>query len=279
MNKLIIFSLILSLAAATSPSVRFVNQVEGSTLTVYSNAISTFSLDYMASTNYYPIEGGQLMVTNILDQNGNSLNDGNSLLLSFGSFATIALVKIGNTFTPVQLNETVDPNMPMNDVSKAYVRMIDLGQGVQYVSFAAVSGSLSAYTGFLVATPFKEVSPSINEFRIFDSQSGTYNTPILKTSVTLQAGKVYTYFFFTPTNTVSGYLAYDHDVDGSINIPTQPSTTQAQPTQATTGTVSNTPSTPVTSGVIVGTPVNNHEHSGASKMIIGSIFALIVLLL
>jgi hypothetical protein len=199
------------------PYVRFVNQIEGSTLTVYSDKLTTINLAYEAATPYYDVATGSVSITNVLDASGNSLTDGNPILLSFDSFATVALVYTGGKFTLVMLNESL--SVPMNDNTQAYVRMIDLAEAVQYVSLASVAGSITSYTGFLVATPFKPVDPTSNQLRIFESTSGTYNAPLVTIPVSLTAGSAYTVFFFTPQSGATATLVFDHDITGSIVDP------------------------------------------------------------
>jgi hypothetical protein len=220
MFKFIVVLAFISFALC-EPNVRFVNQIEGSSLVIYSDKLTTISLPYEAVTPYYDISTGSLSITNVLDASGNSLTNGNPILLSFDSFATVALVHTGGKFTLVMLNES--SSVPMTDETQAYVRMIDLAEAVQYVSLASVAGSITSYTGFLVATPFKSVDPTATQFRIFESTAGTYNSPLVTLPVTLSAGKAYTVFFFTPQSGATATLAYDHDVSGAINPSTSTS--------------------------------------------------------
>jgi len=256
------------------PYIRFVNQMEGTTLTIYSDKLEIIKLDFTSATQYYYVPSGSVSVTNVLNTAGASLTNGNPILLSFDGFATVALVTTGGQFTMVMLNESFSSSM--DDSTKAYVRMIDLGEAVQYVSLAYVAGSINAYTGFLVATPFKPVDPaSATEFRIFETTKGTYNAPLVTLSTSLTAGKAYTVFFFTPSGSTSATLALDHDISGSIANPTPASTSTSSAGTSTSADASST-STSSTSSPIV----SNHENSGVKStaaIALASLCAMILL--
>jgi hypothetical protein len=259
------------------PYVRFVNQIEGSNLTVYSNSLDVIKLEFMNSTSYIAVPSGSISVTNVVNQNGTSLTNGMSILLNFDTYATIALVWTGGQFTLVRLLENTSAPL-MTDTSKAYVRVIDLGEGVQYISVATVAGAMSSYQGFLVATNYESVDPSItSEFRIFNSQTGTYNTPMITIPANLTAGNAYTVFFFT-SSTGANYatLVYDRDISGpsstgatNTNVPM--TTGMDSPVSMTTGMDSPVSMTtgmdsPVsmTTGQIIGS--NNNEQNSASQL-------------
>jgi len=282
---------VLAIAFA-DPYVRFVNQIEGRNLTVYSDALPVMQLPFMNSTAYVSVPSGSLSITNVVDQNGTSLTNGVSLLLTFDTYATAALVWTQGQFTLVRLLENTSAPV-MTDATKAYVRVINLGEGVQYISVATVAGTISSYQGFLVATNYQQVDPSItSEFRIFNSVSGTYNTPIITIPATLTAGKAYTVFFFTPSNGIdSAYYVYDHDAIISSGSPM----TTGSVAQMTTGvaapqmTTGNTPSpitsgqaqnTPMTTGQVVGSNNNQTPNSSASQLCsLGMLVTMIAVLL
>jgi len=273
----------LGVVFAQDPYVRFVNQIEGRNLTVYTDALPVMQLSFMNSTAYVSVPSGSLSITNVVDQNGTSLTNGVTILLTFDTYATAALVWTGGQFTLVRLLENSSAPL-MTDSSKAYVRVIDLGEDVQYISVATVAGTIASYEGFLVATNYQPVDPSItSEFRIFNSVTGTYNTPILTLPAALIAGEAYTVFFFTPVAGPSAYIVYDHNATISSSSSPMMTTGMAAP-QMTTGMIASPmttgQSTPMTTGQIVGSNNNQAPNSSASQLLcsFGMFITMIALL-
>jgi hypothetical protein len=260
------------------PYVRFVNQIEGSTLSIYSDKLPTLKLSFTDATQYYSIPTGSLSITNVLEKSGDSLINGNSILLSFSAYGTVALVNsTTGVFTLVMLNES--SATPMTDTTKAYIRMIDLGQAVEYVSFAYVAGSISSYTGYLVATSFEAVDPSVaTEFRIFESTQGSYNAPLITAPLTLSAGNAYTLFFYTSSGSYTAKLAYDHSISGSVTPVSSTSSSTGSPTPVPSSTSSSgNTQTPLTTSQIINNQGTETETNASNKVSIG-IFSVIALL-
>jgi len=241
----IVFALIvafLSLSNCQSPNVRFVNAIEGSTIDIYTNELNTVHLTYEQVTDYVSVPAGSIHVTNVLDQNSNSLNNAVPILIQFDYYATVVAVIADGNFVLVLLNETVSTGMSDADPSKAYVRMIDLGNATRYTTIASASGSLSTYVGFLEATPFVAIDKSTSDLVVFDSQAGTYNDPILTIPTSFNGGSAYTVFFFTPTSGANAVVQLDRTLPTTSPVTSTPS--------SSTGTESNSAETTFGVGVV-----------------------------
>jgi len=272
--------------AGETAFLRFVNEIPGSTYTIYTNALTPLKVNYTGITEYVPVpveDGtGSITVSNVIDQHGNSVSSG--LLLTFTNYTTFVLAS-PSTFTIVKFVENVS-NALTNDETQAYVRVINLGSTEEYLTVAGVAGSIAAYQGFLEATSYVAVNPTITtQFRIYDTVNGSYNNPELVLPVQLQAGDAYTVFYFasnTSTSAKIAKLAYDHPASdlfvvhvttGIQAATTNSATTNAIPTQVTTGGISQEPEFLTTAQVI--TP-NNEEYNSASSVKC-SILAMIVM--
>jgi len=242
MNKNLIIALIACLAfAVASPSVRFVNGLEGANIDIHTTELDTISLNYMSSSAYVA-STGQIHVTNVVDSTtGNSYTNGESLLITFDFAATIAVVYDNGQAILALFNETLPTTV---DTTKAWIRVIDLATSSEFVNFATVSGTFAAYVGPFVATQFQSVAASTNDLRVFDSATGSYNSPMVDIPVSMTAGNAYTVFYFTPASGASANFNFDHTFSGS----TQPSSTSSSSSTSTSGAVE--PSSTSTSGAV-----------------------------
>jgi len=261
-----------------APSVRFVNTIPNTNLTIYTDVLNTFYLAYGVATQYMEVNQGSVVLTNVLNGTA-SLSNGNPLMVTFGAYVVEALIiSSSGIFTPVQFSESLNPGNSFNETSKAYIRMIVLGNDTFVLSMASDSGSIFSYVSYLTATPFLPVSPSISSIRIFDSAK-SYNNPILILPVSLMAGKVYTVYYFNGMASIY----YDHELDGSVNPPvglttgwnsalTAPLTTKSFTSNQMTSSILTT--VEITSQSVV---QNQETGNGSSKL--SAFFTLILLVM
>jgi len=247
---------LIAVAICQMPAVRFVNGIEGKTIDIYSGQLDTVHLDYEGVSGYQQLSGGQISVTNVVDStSGNSFTNGEPLLISFQFNATVAVIPSGNGVVLALFNETLP--MPI-DTSKAYVRLMSLSSESKFITLASVSGSIASYAGSMVCTQFVAVDPSVSSLRIYDSQSGTYNSPMITLPTTLSAANAYTVFYFTPSSGPAAEIVHDRVLNGDYSgAPVQPSSTSSDATsESGSGIVQGTSQD--------GTSSSNVPHSGSS---------------
>jgi len=212
----VLLSLIALACSSGTPAVRFVNALEGSTIDIYSSELDTVHLNYMQVDGYQSVSGGSISVTNVVDSStGNSYTNGQSLLISFDFNATVAVVFFNGGVVLALFNETF-PESSL-DTANSYVRLIDLSNSTSFITLASTSGSIASYVGSYVCTTYQSVDPSTTSFRIFDSQTQTYNTPSVTMTATIAAGDAYTVFYFTPSSGPAAVVALDRSLTGSAS--------------------------------------------------------------
>jgi len=180
----------------SSPYIRFINTIEGSDMTIYTNGYGTFHVSYLQITDYIAVAGGSLSVTNVINGTGFSLTNANPLLLQFGDFATFALIMEGTQFYMIYLNDTLPAGYSASS-SEAFVRLVDLSSAYTYLTLASAGGSADQYVGYLEAAGYSSISTSVTSMVIFDSQNGNYNKPILTIPTSFTAGELYAVYFVT----------------------------------------------------------------------------------
>lgn len=244
MNKITLcIVVILGLISLTfgSSAVRFVNALEGATIDIHSTELDTIHLDYMEASTFTSMPSGQIHVTNVVDSNTqDSYTNGQSLLITFDFYATVAIISNGATAILALFNET---NAANSDDSKAWIRVIDLATSNEFVNFATIEGTFAAYVGPMVTTQYQSISPSDNQLRIFDSATGSYNTPMVSQSISMDAGSAYTVFYFTPESGAAASFYYDQAISGAIIPPPATSTSGSLPS-STSGSTSDQSSSP-----------------------------------
>jgi len=231
MNKNLCLVLVFGLAAVmATPACRFVNALEGANVDIHSTEFDTIHLNYAEASSYQASTTGQVHVTNVVDStSGNSYTNGESLLIQFTFDATIAIIEDNGQVVLALFNETFPGSI---DTSKAYIRVLDLASSSEFVNFATIAGTFAAYVGPMVATQFYAVDPSTTDLRVFDSATGSYNAPMVDSTISVTAGNAYTYFYFTPASGASGTFAFDHTVSGAV-IPPATSTSSSTSAKAT----------------------------------------------
>jgi len=244
-NKSLCLVVLLGLAsAAFGQSVRFVNALEGATVDVHTSELDTVHLTYMECSSYTAVTGGQIHVTNVVDSNtGNSYTNGQSLLITFNFDATVAIVTSGGEAVLALYNETAPSTV---DPTKSWIRVIDLATSSEFVNFATVEGTFAAYVGPMVVTQYQSVSTSDNVLRVFDSATGSYNSPMVSVPITLSAANAYTAFYFTPTTGPAANYVYDHTFSGAAGSSTSSSTGISIPSSSTSGSETSTSTSGVT---------------------------------
>jgi len=255
-TKIITFLAFLALVACDGiPSVRFVNALEGKTIDIYSGQLDTIHLAYEQVSGYQTLYGGEISVTNVVDStSGNSYTNGEPLLISFDFNATVAIVASGSGVILALFNETFSGPI---DTSKAYVRLIDLApvSSKGFITLSETSGNVAAYVGPMVCTLYQPMDGSISSFRIYNSESGTYNNPDIVLPATLDAGTAYTVFYFTPSSGQAAEIVADRQLNGDLSAP---------------------PTTPVTgsaTGIVQGLTSTSSDHSSASLV---SVFGALI---
>jgi len=273
----------LSLA---TPSIRFINAIEGVTLRIFSDKLADISLGFTDSTQYYGVTSGSITINNILNQNGISLNNGNPLQTQFGDYNTLVAVlnkaesDPNKQFTFVLFNETTPSNMDTadSDATKSWVRLMDFAQTGRFVTLAYTAGAIASNIGFLVNTPFSAVPATTTQMKLYDSVSGSYNNPDLTLTTDFTAKNAYTIMLFaTDAGVKSAKIVTDRQVGGAgvqTSTTTSGSSTTGADTTTTAGTsttgaststsgasssTSSTSSTPATTRGVI-----NQEDTGAA---------------
>jgi len=266
--KSTIVAILVTLAIATAAddldSLRFVNAIEGKTLSIYTNEYDNpITLGFMESTSYLTIQGGVIQITNVLDQNGNALTNGNPIMITFGPHYTSVCIN-NNGFLMVLYNETAPASMDAaQDSSKAWIRMMDLGSAVEYNTLAYQAGAVFQYVGYLQTTAYVSIPVTTTAMRMYDPQTQTYNTPSLAFQTSFQSNTAYTVMFFTPTSGQTVVITTDRMVAGA----TQPSSTTGSNTGSlSTGDQTGSQTSSQTGQTQTGGVINNNETNGASSI-------------
>jgi len=312
MNTIIAFTLFIALVSAQD-SIRFVNNVENTTIRIYSNKLDTITLPFMGVSQFFNVSDGVLSITNVLDQNSSSLTGGTPLLTEFGAHYTlVATINKAETdptkrFVLALFNESAPAGFDQStDSTKAWIRFLVLTQDIQYLTLASPAGAIVSYAGFLTYTPYTSIAASTTNMRVYKSDTQTYNTPLIVFNTTFVGLEAYTIMFFTENNGTLSFVSVidDRHVGAESSTTTaagtttgaQGTSTGAQGTTTAQGTGAQGTSTgsqatgAMTSGVVspvtTKAPVevttqgviNNNENS-ASKLAFGvaSLIALIAL--
>jgi len=221
----------------------------------------------MEADGYQTVSGGSISVTNVVDStSGDSYTNGQTLLISFDFNATVAVVSFNGSVVLALFNETIPADI---DSSEAYIRLIDLASTSNFVTLASTAGSIASYVGSYVCTPYVAMNPSVTALRVFDSVTGTYNTPSVTLSASFVGGDAYTVFYFTPTSGPAATVIYDRSLTGSSAAPANSSSS---------GVVSG--STPGASTASIFSTDSTNQNSAASLKffallaVISAVFAL-----
>jgi len=84
-----------------------------------------------------------------------------------------------------------------SDSSKAFVRLMDLSSSITYVTLASQSGTVASYVGYLQTTAYYPVAATTTSMRMWDTQSGSYNSPSVTFDTAFTGLTAYTVVFFT----------------------------------------------------------------------------------
>jgi len=256
-------------------NVRFVNAIEGVSVEIQTDQFATINLAYTGVSSYETANTGSVQITNIIDStSGDSLINNQPQMIYFDSFyATVALVNSNTGVVCVLYNETLTADQLANgSQTSAFVRFIDLAQ----LNFTNLQGDgnpnsaiLFSYEGYLVNTPFVEVSPQFTSLIV--SQAGTSNQWTVPVSLSISS--LYTIFFFGESGTYSGVATYDRTIPNGVattGMSNIPSTTGANVVQ-TTGMVPSQTSgmqTPVTTASPI---INNQQNSASTSFVAVSV--------
>jgi hypothetical protein len=245
MNTLSLITLFtLTVLASATPYVRFVNTIEGVTVTIKSNRLADISLNYQSVTNYNAIPEGSISVSSISDSNGNQLTSV-SILINFNFFATVAVVKYEGRTVLVLFNETM-PAANDNNGNRAWIRMMNFNSAINYISIDSNSAALFSYVGYLEVTPFVAINAASTSSLIgSQSGNGAVSFPVDIGSGFI-ANNAYTIMVFSPASGNIGKVVYDHAVASSSSssastsgdvLPTEPSTSAESSTSTSSDPV------------------------------------------
>jgi len=206
-----------------NPTIRFVNAIENTTLDIYTNEFKTFTLNYTEVSSYIEtLSNGTLQVTNVVNHDTQeSLIGSIPQLVSFPYNATIAIYQKNGTTYLILFNET---SPSIIEDSKCWVKLVDLGYTANLITLASVSGDIVSYVGPLVNSPYVNVDPTTTSLRIYNSSTGSYNTPDITLSTQLNATNAYTVFYFEPSTGPMAEIVFDRSFAGALNV-TSPITT------------------------------------------------------
>jgi len=276
MNNFLIFGFFIGIIVSVNATgyVRFVNAIEGVTVQIATDQFATTTLAYTGVSSYETASTGSVQITNIINSaTSASLINNQPQMIYFDNFyATVALVNSGSGVVCVLYNETLSADdMANGSQTSAFVRFIDLAQ----LNFTNLQGSgnpnsaiLFSYEGYLVNTPYVDVSPEFTSLLVV--QAGTANQ--WSVPVSLSISSLYTIFFFGSDGDFSGVATYDR------TIPNGFSTTGVMNTPMTTGIVAATTGIANESPLTSGSQIINHENS-ANSIFVGMGITLVAAIL
>jgi hypothetical protein len=311
MYKIVLFVTLLGLASFSlgqtnglnSPHIKFINALEGQTITVVTDLAGTFELEYTQANNYSYVAGGSLQVSVTGNTTGNLFNT--TVLVTFDYYCTIAVVSKNGTFLLVPYNESVPSSFINNFVNasnssdnapnRAWVRFLNLGSSSQVSLYPTSSSNtpLFQHVGFLQISPYVEVDPSTAQFlTLQESTSTTITVP-----TTLQNSTAYTIAAFSPSTGFLSALYYDRFVPfenatqqlttGVVVSNTSSSTSSSNSTltgiQSTTSVATGAQLTTGNQATAVGSTstgsTSSPAHNSADKVTVFAAFTAIVTLL
>jgi len=247
MQRTLIFISIIALVSCT-PFARFINPLSGS-LEIRTDQFATMTLEQNQASDYQAVTSadGSLSVTNAL-LNGTTLTNNNALkLMVDDTYNTFVAYYMNETFYFIKYNETFDSSITgAFDSNTAYVRLLDLASGIQYLNLVGNgnpnSATLFQYVGQFQLTEYMPVSIQFSSLLI--TPSLTSESFVVPTTFT--AGEAYTILFLNMGNTdFQGMQIFDRTV--------------------ATGTSPNPSANETVASMTTGSIVINTEHSSASK--------------
>eukprot|EP01114_Cavostelium_apophysatum_P004813 TRINITY_DN151_c0_g1_i1.p1 TRINITY_DN151_c0_g1~~TRINITY_DN151_c0_g1_i1.p1 ORF type:complete len:336 (+),score=83.88 TRINITY_DN151_c0_g1_i1:115-1122(+) len=255
--------------------IRFINAIEGQTLTFTTNNAGVFTLSYKEVSEYVEVSAQSVTVISVTNAEGISLT-ATSLLIQLNGYTTVAAqYNAQGAFDLFEFAETF-PSTPAANSGNAWFRVISLGGRVGGISIASEGQAIFTTVTNLQGTNFAAIPPTTSSIWIYQSGGMIANTYPLDLEGGFVANGVYTIFWFTPQNgAAGGDLVFDRMRAGSSSV----TTGQNGGSMATTGTVNNDGSNDNSGddGVDVTIDSTNTEDSFATKAQIS--FALGVLAL
>jgi hypothetical protein len=289
MIKSTIVTIIVLLFAAVAsaqnvPNIRFVNALEGKTLSIQTDHLPQINdLAFTESTNYTAVVGGSLSVM-VVDNSTGALFNSSQLVL-FSNYCTVAIVSLNGTFALVPFNETVASSMINNFVApnstaaptRYWVRVINTASAqITLFPQSQTNTALFSYVGFLQATPYVEVNETlINQFII--TKPGT--TTAITVVANAANSTAYTIFAFNSTVNSNGVIG-DFIFDRFIPFTQLPVTTGIQMTTGQQTNVTVTGGTGMTTGKIDLTTqsVINTQTGDAQNLLFATCFTVLAAL-
>eukprot|EP01114_Cavostelium_apophysatum_P020244 TRINITY_DN6738_c0_g1_i1.p1 TRINITY_DN6738_c0_g1~~TRINITY_DN6738_c0_g1_i1.p1 ORF type:complete len:354 (-),score=99.10 TRINITY_DN6738_c0_g1_i1:62-1123(-) len=231
---------VLALFALTNAQIeylRFVNGLPQATITIGTNKVELASVQLAPAgiSDYVAISQGTLEVT--ITGVAATL-DGVPILIpqeNLSGYATVLVSPLNNTsIAVVAFREDMTDSMKANATSnKSYVRVLNAAN----VQVSASAGAtVFSFVGYLAATPFAEVDPTVPNFQLTTTGSDvSQNIP-----ATLEGGNAYTLFTFKSGDVLSAVVKFDRklvDVNSTeVIVPITTSTVNLNGTgEVTTG--------------------------------------------
>jgi len=269
---LALFSICIFVSSVSSaPFIRFINALEGQTITISTDRFAPITLNYQEATSYSAVSEGSVSVSSVTTSTDPTNLNPTTISITFDFYATVACVQADVGFRMVLFNETA-PAIMNNDntADRAWIRFIDLGAGVQFLNLNTNTGTLFSYVGFLESTAFAPVNTASTS-TLTVVESGTSNSyPVSLTSAggSISQSNAYTVFFFTPASGNNGVAYLDRVLSSS------PSASSTSSSAASSSTPSSS------SGGQHSNPEDSDSNSSATKTIVGLsilFFTLLVL--
>eukprot|EP01114_Cavostelium_apophysatum_P017656 TRINITY_DN52_c0_g1_i4.p1 TRINITY_DN52_c0_g1~~TRINITY_DN52_c0_g1_i4.p1 ORF type:complete len:450 (+),score=68.24 TRINITY_DN52_c0_g1_i4:103-1452(+) len=205
-------------SVAASNYVRFINAIQGQTLTFMTNngpvnsALSP--LAYKGITDYIPVWNNSITVVSVT--NGQISFTNVAILIELKGWTTVAAqYNLQGTFDLIRYDENF-PSTATPNSGKAWLRVISLGGAVGGISIAAEGTPILTGVTNLQGTSFVGISATTSSIWIYQSGGMAANTYPLSLNGGFTANGVYTIFWFTPSASApEPRLVYDRNLAGT----------------------------------------------------------------
>jgi hypothetical protein len=294
MSKFIILFAIF--ACAFAAQVRFINNLQGQTITIKSVELGDIPLAYQAISSYTNVTGN---ITIAQVNNGQvNFNSAPILLHPEGYTTFVASYNIEGNFVFLKFTEQA-PAEGFVENGQSYVRLVSLGGAVGMISVAVGNNIIFEYVPQLTATQYKAIPAGSNNLNIFQSGGMIANTYPLNYGTGFAANNVYTIYLFTPSSGPNVFLSQDRAVSesttsgtsstgtpSSSSTGTTPSSSTGTPSSVTSGRVtpsgattgSNVP-TATTQGQVISGTIDPEDSSAATVSVSLAVAAFAILAL
>jgi len=272
-----LFSLFCAVQFIEAANIRFLNNIEGQTITIQTDALGSLTLPYQSISPYTAVSNPSISVISVMNVGGSGYSYTNtSIAITLVDYTTVAATFKNGEFYLVMFNETTSSAMT-DGTNSAWVRFIDLTEFIPFLSVNSNSQTLWSYVGYLEATPFVAVDPSITTSFIA-TQSGTSNTYPISMDSSLSAGSVYTICVFATSTGPQGIVYLDRSFAPQAAL----STTTTGNVVDSTSTSSTSSETPMESSPMMSTSSTSeraHYNSAGKIQTVGfGLFSILIVL-